>query len=219
MIGVQKMFPHFPGTYYDQGHGLRVQIQQQLRATWNKYSGVIEDHPNHGHIHYLKAIHSALSGLNKFFHNLYNAHLWMRRPEAKHTAQHGRAVLENYLRAASHALRLKFTKFKLIPKHHMLCHVIRVLEQSSVNQKWTLSPVASMCQQDEDLVGRVSALSRACDIRTVHERTLRKYLVKVQLLLTAKVRAHEEAPQIAPPLGKWRRETSRSHDFFFVFKN
>ncbi|CAK9029997.1 Uncharacterized protein SCF082_LOCUS19039 [Durusdinium trenchii] len=65
----------------------------------HKYSGVIEDHPNHERIHYLKAIHSALSGLNKFFHNLYNAHLWMRRPEAKHTAQRGRAVLKNYLRA------------------------------------------------------------------------------------------------------------------------
>ena len=41
----------------------------------------------------------------------------------------------------------------------------------------SISPLAFCTQLDEDFIGRVSSMSRMVSIRTVHERTLKKYQV------------------------------------------
>lgn len=148
-----------------------------------KYFQIQKDHPEASNQDYLHVIYQALVAGNEFLRKLYHAHLFMRRPETRHIAKHGRALLTFYTEAVQKAFGLGKARFKLAPKLHMFCHVIRVLEQSSVSSTWTLCPVAYSCQMDEDLVGRICTLSRTASSRCVHERTLRKYLVNVNVAL------------------------------------
>jgi len=138
---------------------------------------------------YLECIHLALKEGNEFMRRVYRCHLFLRRPEARHLASHGFQLIEKYMLAANHAYALSSTRFKLSPKLHVLWHLVNRLHVSSQTQLWIFSPIAFSCQMDEDLVGKVSSISKSCAIRTVHERTLRKHLVKVNLTLQSTPKA------------------------------
>ena len=178
---IRNIFPRFcalplPRSWF-KGHDTAA----ACRYLEHKFEKLLKD--GCPHKAYLESIHKALHSGNEFLRRVYRCHLFLRRPETRHLAYHGNEILKNYCLAANHAHALGKTRFKLIPKLHMFCHMVRILELSSKTQKWTMSPAAYMCQMDEDLVGRISTMSQTTSIRTVHEQTIRKYLVTVRLNL------------------------------------
>ena len=130
---------------------------------------------------YVGAIHKALFHGNEFMRRVYRAHLFMRRPEARHIAEHGRALMREYISCAEKAFDLQFCRFKYAPKLHIFGYMVLNLEKSIQAQTWIMTPIAYSCQLDEDTVGRISTLSKSCCLKTVHESTIRKYLVSVRL--------------------------------------
>lgn len=137
------------------------------------------------HSDYVESIYMALSAGNNFLRLLYSADLFMPQSLTQRVAACGRQLLSQYLRAASIAHSLSKTRFKLIPKFHLFCHIVMNLEATSdsKNRSFCINPLAFSGQLDEDLVGRASGMSRTCSIRRVHEQTIRKYLVAVRLNL------------------------------------
>ena len=146
-----------------------------------RYNKVISDNPAFEHLSYLMTIHRALKAGNGFMRRLYNSHLFLRKPEAKHVALEGRSLLTQFSLAANAAFALGYCRFKFTPKYHMLSHIVLLLERGSVELPWTLSPISYSCQLDEDLVGRVSKVSTTRSSKLIHEGTIRKYLVNVRL--------------------------------------
>ena len=148
-----------------------------------KYDVVVRE--NSVHKEYTTCILNALRSGNAFLSRLFRANLFMGKAETAELASFGRQLLDHYIAAANLSYKLGRARFKLIPKLRMFCHVVMHLEYGSTTREWSLSPCVYMCQQDEDLTRRTSAISRTCSIRKVHERTLRKYLVTVQVNLQA----------------------------------
>ena len=135
------------------------------------------------HLCYCTFILNALQGANDFLRLLYHGGLFLTKDETRRAACLGRQLLSNYERSAACSFSLAKPRFKITPKLHLFCHIVLHLEFAHCHRSWCLSPLAYACQLNEDLVGRTSAMSRACSVRTVHEKTLRKYLVSVKLNL------------------------------------
>ena len=76
-------------------------------------------------------------------------------------------VLHNALAAES--LRLRSYRWLLRPKNHSLTHMF--YDCGGVN------PRASSCYQDEDMVGRVKRMYKACDGRSAPTRTMQRYMI------------------------------------------
>ena len=73
--------------------------------------------------------------------------------------------------------------FALIPKLHFQCHTLVELRlQIESGSGISLSPVCFDCCMNEDVVGRLSRLSRRSDTRVTFERVLSWWLVKAGLL-------------------------------------
>ncbi len=78
----------------------------------------------------------------------------------------------------------RFNAFGVKPKIHLLRHSSLELEEILVSG-WCTIPIsmnAENCEQNEDLIGRVSRLSRRFDSRRVCERLLKACLLKACLL-------------------------------------
>lgn len=158
---------------------------------------------------YTRAILTALSAGNSFLRELYNANLFLGKLQSEMIAAHGRGLIDGYCKAANLSYAMGKTRFKLVPKLHMLARIVMNMEQGSKTRAWSLSPLAYSCQLDEDLVGRTSAMSRSTDIRSVHTRTLRKYLCSVKFHLHNKEPCKKPRDLRAEPAkpGKRRRPT------------
>lgn len=162
----------------------------------DKYFKLLSDYTAGGEKeHYLRHIYKSIHAGNEFLSRLYRTHLFLRRPEARHIAEYGQSMINHYLSAASYAHKFKYTRFKLVPKLHLVWHLVAYLRESSATKTWCVSPVAFSCQMDEDLVGRVSTTSRSCSIRTVHVSTIRKYLVQVNLSLKGNKKVRKKRKQ------------------------
>ena len=79
---------------------------------------------------------------------------------------------EGYANLATHAHRRGWKLFKLRPKTHMLVHVSLDLQKGDLG----LNPLSASCWQDEDMIGRVSRLSRTVHPVTASLRTIQKAL-------------------------------------------
>ena len=134
---------------------------------------------------YLENIYKSLRAGNQFLSRLYRCHLFLRRPEARHLAEDGRALLNEYLGAAAGAHSRRLCRFKISPKLHLFCHCVLRLEQQAASQHYILSPLSHACQLDEDLVGKLATISRNVAAKTCHERTLRRYLISLRTHLGA----------------------------------
>ena len=121
----------------------------------------------------LKTIKSA----NVFMKCLYHTALWLTSQERTTLLESGRQCIEGFEKCANRAFALDMTRFKFQPKIHMWAELLFTLEKEKLDGVASLSPLAFATQVDEDMVGKVSAMSRMVNIRTVHSRTLNKYQV------------------------------------------
>ena len=128
---------------------------------------------------------AAVSAGNAFLSRLYHSHLFLSKQEAGDCSENGFKLMTSYLKLASIAYGLELTRFKIIPKLHILFHLVERLHWAFLGRSegGCLNPISYSCQMDEDLVGQVCQWSRSQSIRVVHERTIRAYLVNFRLHL------------------------------------
>ena len=93
-------------------------------------------------------------------------------------------LLKTYQGLARHVLALRMTGFQLIPKFHGLHHVAWSLaEDLRQNAQMSLSPLVAGCEQNEDVVGRISRLSRVLNTRTLTRRLLQRHFYKKKAVM------------------------------------
>ena len=130
---------------------------------------------------YTIAIERAIRAANKFLQQLYRGGLWLSNVEARMAISHGRAFCAAYLDAARHAYEAKRLRFKISPKFHAYCHFMFDL-QRQIHNEWVLSPLLGSCQQDEDFVCKVSALTVCGSFKLVHLQSVQRYLLNLREL-------------------------------------
>ena len=123
----------------------------------------------------------ATAAANRCFSRLFRAGLWLGREEARAAGSDGLLFLHQYAVLAQQALLAQRPRFSMIPKSHFMHHPFLDLYLRSEQQEWTLSPLAHSVQIDEDLVGKVSRLSRRVGSVKQMERTIDRYRAAARL--------------------------------------
>ena len=83
----------------------------------------------------------------------------------------GVVVVRSYMQLHVLSLQAGLQRYKLRPKFHMLVHMAEGLLLNSFNWRW------DACWMDEDIVGKVSRLSRRVHPMTCALRTLQRYML------------------------------------------
>ena len=122
--------------------------------------------------------------MNWFFSQLYGEGYWIRSEKALKLARMVQIFLLAYPRCAMLCAQANKSRFRLVPKLHMLSHVEKRLADDARRSSWCRNPLGESVQMQEDYVGRPSRVSRRVDARMVHERVINRALVATHLQLT-----------------------------------
>ena len=127
--------------------------------------------------HRLQVAMNAARSLNEMMRFLYEAGAFLSKSETEYVSDRGRFFLRSYCDLAMACFRDgKPQLYPMLPKLHALDHVMLRVYSHGQRHGFAGSPLATACQQDEDLIGRVSRISRRVSIRTVVQRTFDRYL-------------------------------------------
>ena len=129
----------------------------------------------------LSGIYAGMLAVNRFMRRVYSLPLWLKPQDAAELASNGLLFLRAHNAAARSSLAAGRPRFKVMPKYHLFCHLIYYLQRSSERNVDCLNILCFSCQLDEDFIGRVASQSRNVSIRTVHERTIQRYLLNLAL--------------------------------------
>ena len=117
----------------------------------------------------------------EFMGDMYNHGAWLSRPCAMKMYESGDKFLTGYTLFAQRFLKMNFCAFNLIPKCHMMKHVlVDTMLALTHGDEYTLNPMTMGCEVNEDLTGKTCRLSRRLDTRTMQRRLLELYLVKAK---------------------------------------
>ena len=138
--------------------------------------------PSHGHM-FTVMIHVGRAAL-EFFRLLYPHYLFLPRGCAMCAYEHGTRFLHGYAWLAEKSLNdFGVCAWAMIPKIHMLRHTTLELQASlEAGSPLVLSPLATACDQNEDLIGKLCSLYLKVQSRYAMRRVLELYLVKVRVL-------------------------------------
>lgn len=121
----------------------------------------------------------AAKDVNLLFAHLFSSPAFLDRNEAIYMSGLGASFLRVYAELALVCFRKRHPYlFPMYPKLHSLHHMVLDLEFSAHRCGFAASPLLTACQQDEDVVGRCSRLSRRVSARLTMRRTLERYLIQ-----------------------------------------
>lgn len=144
-------------------------------------TGCMGDIRDESHRVALETIVQAANHVEAWQRILYGHGLWLSRNCAANLYERIHAFIQSYNKLAHLCLyRHRIPGFAMKAKLHMLMHTKQELYTQLKNQNipWVLSPNAWNCEMCEDLVGRLSRLSRRVSPQTPSKRTLDLYLIK-----------------------------------------
>lgn len=118
-----------------------------------------------------------IGSANCFMRCLYHSALFLTPDEREYLLETGHKAIQCFHKLAARSFNMGYTRWKYMPKFHMLGEILYTLEVERRKNLPSMSPLVYTTQQDEDFVGKVAAMSRAVSIRTVHARTLSRYLI------------------------------------------
>ena len=121
--------------------------------------------------------HATISAANAFMRCIYSAALWLSNDERKTLLRSGYRCVNSFQKCAQRAYIMGVTRWKLMPKYHSFGEILFELEVQKRKSIPSINPLCWCTQQDEDFVGRIANMSRSVSIRTVHSRTIGRYLV------------------------------------------
>ena len=146
------------------------------------------------------------------FSALYSHNLALARPCAMFAYERTTIMLNGYCVLAARSLHhWQLCAWSLVPKVHMVRHMSLELQlQLQAGASYVLSPLATACDMNEDMVGRMCKLYVAVESREMMQQILQLYLVKAGILQrrTAK-RLHIRRPD-ARWIDQFRRRASRN---------
>ena len=120
----------------------------------------------------------ATKALNFALSFLYNAALFLERDECRYVSARGMSFLQTYTALARQMYDLgNWHLYPLFPKIHAVHHVWHGLHSDAMSCGFSMNPLTASCQQDEDVIGRVSRVSRRVNIRVTMQRTLERHLM------------------------------------------
>ena len=117
---------------------------------------------------------------NAFMRILYNANLWLSRKELKEAIANCEGLLVSFETLAQMAFDSDICRFKLQPKFHLVGELLYFMKLDQLHNRPNLNVLAFATQMDEDFVGRIAHLSRYVSSRSLHEKTLRRYLLALK---------------------------------------
>ena len=116
----------------------------------------------------------AARAINQALTLLYSHDLWLPKALAKHIGSLGLRHLELYQEMAAMCYVEGQALWVFMPKAHVCNHVF--LELYTCETEFCMSPLAHAVQQDEDMVGKVSRVSRRVSPMQVIKRVLERVL-------------------------------------------
>ena len=126
----------------------------------------------------LQLCRSATAKLNAMFSNFYQGGFFLEKSEAMYASGCGLEFLATYAFLARKMFENNQPSlFPLYTKLHAMHHMILKVRDEALQFGFAQNPMGCSCQMDEDVVGRISRLSRRVSIRTVMVRTMNRYLI------------------------------------------
>ena len=118
------------------------------------------------------------------FSALYSHNLALARPCAMFAYERTTIMLNGYCVLAARSLHhWQLCAWSLVPKVHMVRHMSLELQlQLQAGASYVLSPLATACDMNEDMVGRMCKLYVAVESREMMQQILQLYLVKARIL-------------------------------------
>jgi hypothetical protein len=116
---------------------------------------------------------------NRFYKLIYTCdRCFLTRDEATSAMSDVTLFCRGYSKLALWAYRQGLQLFNLVPKLHMYAHIaVEMFVCLSLGHPKILNPALTACPMDEDMVGRMSRISRRTHANTVPQRTLQRYLI------------------------------------------
>ena len=145
-------------------------------------SGFLRDLKDPAHEDTLLVMLRCAQHAETFTNITYTHGLWLPRRCAAKLYSDMHLFLASYNTLAFWSLhKWQFTAFGMKSKYHMVCHtkwdLLRWLQASPPIQ-WIPNPQVWGCEMCEDVVGKLSRLSRRVSARLTGRRTLELYLIK-----------------------------------------
>ena len=120
----------------------------------------------------------------KAFTLMYKHGLWLPRACAQNLYLRLMSVLSGYKHLGARALAMDMPFYALKPKFHGIHHVAHEIRVALLaNAKLIPNPIMWGCEQGEDLIGRVCALSVRVSVRTISKRVLQRHFLKKAALI------------------------------------
>ena len=130
---------------------------------------------------YVSLMVRVLKAANTFMRTLFHSGIWLLDGERDILIANGLQVLSCFKRLASIAYVRGATRWKLQPKYHYHFEQIYDMVIERDEDLPSLNPMSTGTQLDEDFVGRVATHSRTVSGRSIHIRTIEKYLLELCL--------------------------------------
>lgn len=143
--------------------------------------GFLSDPLREEHKTILSRMHAAVGNARDFQRTSYSHGLWLHKHCAIKFFDDMHKFAKNYNACAFLALhQVKYTGFGMKSKFHMVLHAkLEVLELVNRNDvEWVPNVQMFGCEGNEDMVGKLSRLSRRVNSRLASRRALELYLMK-----------------------------------------
>lgn len=108
---------------------------------------------------------------------LYRSDVWLPKDVAHIFADNGLRFLSLYRILSVRSYRSGRALFSHMPKGHVMDHIFISVKISALAHDYTLSPLCTSVQMDEDYIGRVSRLSRRTNPGQTVKRVLQRCLI------------------------------------------
>ena len=149
------------------------------------YIGLVLLNPKQpDHIPVLKVMRSVLGAARDQYNLMVSHPLLLERTCAVQLYEHITVFLNGYAWLARWALDNEFVAFAMVYKIHAWKHealdLFRVLKNPTA--RYFFNPLIHSCEINEDVIGRISRLSRRVDSRQMERRCLQLFLVKCHFL-------------------------------------
>ena len=125
---------------------------------------------------------SGSRALNLWMSQLYAAGVWIANGDAQKINSAGRHFLNAYSRLAQLSHSKGELRYTMIPKIHMLWHIIDRMVTQASSLQYIENPAVESTPIDEDFIGRFCSLTRAVSPRLRIRRAMERYLTQLQLL-------------------------------------
>ena len=144
----------------------------------------------------LKTILAAATAIGNFFRVVFRSPYKLKPDDAQSAILDVYRFCRLYVLLAHRCLTQKLCLFKVKPKAHMLCHIVRKMwVQYQIDPNSVTNPLAFSTFQGEDFVGKVARISRRVSAKLHGVKIMHRYLVGIEIALEEEVAGWKNEPR------------------------